>query len=296
MRLVDFFFALRPLVLVPAWSFFIVGFGLAHVDTAAPFPIERFTLLSLVLVAAYLINQVVDYESDRINDKGFFLQRGIFSRRLYVAVAVGCLGLALTAAIGRARAPGLLGASAALGLAYSVPPLRLVTRPGLDLLANGTGYGCLALLLGAGPAWSVSTLWMARLAAGFLAVAAVFLHTTVMDVDGDRRTGKRSIGVALGPERARSVAAWVGVGGAVSAWWSEATLLLVACATLAAVCVAAAALPQRLSSRTVCVAGTAMFALAAGVYEPLFLAAVAVLTLLTRLYYRKRFSLAYPAL
>lgn len=296
MRLVDFFFALRPLVLVPAWSFFIVGVGLSRVDAATAFPAERFFLLSLVLVGVYLINQVVDYESDRINNKGFFLQRGIFSRRLYVAAAAVCLATALTAAIVRARSPGLLVAAAALGLAYSVPPLRLVARPGLDLLANGIGYGCIALLLGAGSAWSPSVSWLARLLTGFLAVSAVFLHTTVMDADGDRRTRKRTIGVALGPERTRVVAAAAAVGCALSAWWGDATPLFAACAVLASMCVATAALPQRLSSRTVCVGGTALFACAAGAYEPLFLASVLALTLITKLYYRKRFSLAYPAL
>ena len=35
MRLVDFFFAMRPLVLVPAWSFFVLGYGLASAESAA---------------------------------------------------------------------------------------------------------------------------------------------------------------------------------------------------------------------------------------------------------------------
>ena len=296
MRLVDFFFALRPMVLIPAWSFFIVGFGLARDDDRAAFPVARFVLLSLVLVATYLINQVVDYESDRINGKGLFLQRGIFSRRLYVGVAATCVALALAGAVGRSLSPGLIAASAALGVAYSVPPVRLVARPGWDLVANGLGYGCIALLLGAGESASTSAPWVARLAAGFLAVAAVFLHTTILDLEGDRSTWKRTSGVALGAVRTRNVAAWAATGGALSAWWAESTLLFVACAGLAVACLGAAVLSRWVSSRSVCVGGTAAFAGAAGVVQPVFLIAIVALTLLTRLYYKRRFALAYPAL
>lgn len=296
MRWLDFFFALRPLVLVPAWSFFILGAGLARADAGAGFPTVRLLLLSLVLVATYLINQVIDFESDRINDKGYFLQRGIFSRRLYVAVAAACLASAMGAAVAGGHASRLLGASALLGLAYSIPPLRLAARPGLDLLANGLGYGCLALLLGAGDAWAWTPVWGARLAACFLAVAAVFLHTTALDLDGDRRTGKRTVGVVLGLARTRAAAAVMATFAAASAAWSAAPQLVVACAVLAIACVAAWLAPQRVGSRSVCVGGTALFAIVAGTFHPWFLLAIVALTALTRLYYKKRFSLAYPAL
>lgn len=296
MRWLDFFFALRPLVLVPAWSFFILGAGLAHADAGAAFPVVRLALLSLVLVATYLINQVIDFESDRINDKGYFLQRGIFSRRLYVVVASVCLMLALGAAVAGGHAPALLGASALLGLAYSIPPLRLSARAGLDLLANGLGYGCLALLLGAGDAWSWSVPWGARLAACFLAVAAVFLHTTALDIDGDQRTGKRTVGVVLGLARTRGVAAGVATSAAASAAWSGAPQLIAACTVLALACVWSGVAPRQVSSRSICVGGTALFAVIAAMFQPWFLVAILVLAALTRIYYKKRFSLAYPAL
>ena len=296
MRLIDFFFALRPMVLVPAWSFVIVGYGLARADGATPFPSERFCLLTLVLVATYLINQVVDYESDRLNDKGFFLQRGIFSRRLYVVAAIACLALALATAWVRQRSPELLLASAFLGVAYSLPPARLVARPGIDLVANGVGYGCLALLLGAGDAWAWSAAWGARLGAGFLAVATVFVHTTLLDLDGDRKSGKRTLGVALGRRRARLLAMGLGLGCVASAWWSGSSLLIAACAALAAASVGAATTPRWLSSRTLCVGGTGLFVVVAGVYAPAFLVCIVALTFLTRLYYRRRFALAYPSL
>jgi hypothetical protein len=61
---------------------------------------------------------------------------------------------------------------------------------------------------------------------------------------------------------------------AIAAWW--------------------ATLRPLFGSRIVVVGGTAVFALAAGVEQPVFLAAVLLLVVQTRTYYRRRFGLAYP--
>lgn len=300
MRLLDFFFAMRPLVLVPAWSFFLLGAGMARVE---PFPTLRFLLLSVVLAAAYLINQVVDAESDRVNDKGFFLQRRIFTPRLYVFVATASLGVALCVGLWRQDSPRLLLVAAALGLAYSLSPLRLSGRPGFDMLANALGYGGVALALGAGSLESLGGIaaltrspWGPRLLACMLAVAAVFLHTTVLDLEGDRRTGKRTTGVALGPERSRSMAAALGLGATAAALFAESPLLLGATGLLAMGVVAAWLRPRRVGSAAIAVGGTALFATAAGVGAPAFPLALLVLVAVTRLYYKRRFNLTYPSL
>jgi chlorophyll synthase len=300
MRLLDFFFAMRPLVLIPAWSFFLLGLDLSP---APGFPALRLLLLSVVLASSYLVNQVIDAESDRLNDKGFFLQRRIFTPRLYVAAAILGLGASLLVAGIRRESPGLLSLAAALGLAYSVPPLRLAGRPGFDLLANAAGYGGVAVLLGAGPLSELGgtevlkgSPWGPRLLACMLAVAAVFLHTTILDLEGDRRTGKRTSGVALGAGRTRALAALCGVGGAVAALAAAAPVLLGATVLLALGAIAAWLQPRRVGSGAIGVGGTALFALAAGVAWPAYPLALLVLVALTRSYYRRRFDLPYPAL
>jgi hypothetical protein len=135
-----------------------------------------------------------------------------------------------------------------------------------------------------------------ELVACMLAVAAVFLHTTLLDLDGDRRTGKRTSGVVLGPARARRLAALFALGGIASAGYLRHPVLLFATLGVGALAMASALLPGKVASRTVCVAGTAVFAAAAGIYVPPFPAGVLLLVFGTRLYFRHRFSLAYPAL
>lgn len=286
MRLLDAFFALRPLVLVPAWSFFLLGCD-------AAFPALRFGLLSAVLAGAYLVNQVTDFESDRLNGKGLFLQRGIFTRHAYlwwgVGLAIGALGVALL----RQERFVWLGTAAALGFAYSVPPLRLVSRPGFDLAANALGYGGVALVLGAPSLPAVGAL---RFAACTLAVACVFLHTTLLDLEGDRRTHKRTSGVALGPAAARAGAAAAGAAAVACAVAAKSPGIAAASSATALLAAIALLRPEVVSSRTVVVGATAAFAVAAGVRFPAFLIALFLLVVATRLYYRHRFALRYPAL
>lgn len=288
MRFLDAFFALRPLVLVPAWSFFLLGS-----DPASDFHALRFALLSAVLAGAYLVNQVTDFDSDRLNGKGLFLQRGIFSRRAYVVCGVALAAGAIAIALSRRDGAAWLVLAAALGFAYSVPPLRLVARPGLDLVANAIGYGGVALVLGATSWYAAGPL---RLVACGLAVACVFLHTTLMDLDGDRRTGKRTTGVVLGPLRARTWAAVAGIAAAACAIAARAPDIAAAASVTALLAIVAGVRPAWVSSRTIVVGATAAFALAAGVRFPWFLVGLVLLALATRAYYRRRFALAYPAL
>jgi 4-hydroxybenzoate polyprenyltransferase len=297
MRLVDFFFALRPLVLVPAWSFFLLGVGLVrHSDAHAPFPALALACFTLVMAGVYLVNQVVDQESDRINGKGFFLQRGIFTPRLYAWVAVAFLAASFAVALWQRASPGWIAMAALLGLAYSLPPVRLAARPGLDLLANAAGYGGIAVVLGnaaAGPAAVPARPWL--LASTALAVGAVFVHTTLLDLEGDRRTGKRTLGVVWGAGAMRALAAVLAALALAAAGAARNPLLAIPAGVLLLMTCAAAWRPARVASRSVCVGGTLVYAAAAGLVWPPFLPALAVLVLLTRLYYRHRFGIAYPA-
>ena len=288
MRILDFFFALRPLVLVPAWSFFLLGAAAA--GALQPFPATRLIALTLVLIGGYMVNQVVDFETDRLNGKGLFLQRGLFSRRTYLVAAAVCTAGGVVVALAAREAPVRIATAAALVLAYSIPPLRLSSRAGFDLVANAAGYGVLAPWTGAGE----SALPTGFGIAGALAVGAVFVHTTLLDLPGDRTTGKRTLGVVLPAGVARGVAVALAAPTPLllhAAGWPVAG----AAGTTALLCLAAAVAPAHCASRTVCVAATAAFALAAAVAWPPFGPALAGLVVGTRLYYRRRFGLTYPA-
>jgi len=283
MRLLDAFFAARPLVLIPAWSFFILG---AETDAATGLPVLRLFLLSLVLLATHLLNQVVDFESDRLNHKGFFLQQGVFRQRHYMVAATLLMSVALGVSWARREGAVLLSLAAILGLAYNLRPLQWSHRPVVDLLANAIGYGGVAYLLA--QTAPINRGLSYEVLATTCSVGAVFLHTTLLDLDGDRRDAKITSGVWLGERRARVLAAVLATTALAAAGMSSIPLLIVPCALLAM-------LTWFASSQRISVWGTTLFAIAAAVAIWWFAIVVLLLVLVTRLYYARRFRLRYPS-
>ncbi len=315
LRIGDWIFVTRPLILLPAASFYLLGARTARLrewTEALPdaFAWGLVCLLSLS-VAAYLVNLVHDEDADRLNDKGHYLTRGIFTRRTVVAMALGALAVAAVAfrrCVPPQHAP--LAGVLALGYAYSLPPIRLVARPGLDVLANAAGYGGLSFVAG----WSAisgdtATAWYASVPY-MLVVAATFLHTTILDVDGDRAAGKTTFTVRWGVPLSSRLAALACVAAAAMLAWgphpdardplAPAVVLvsMVACA-LADVRIRRAVRRGRLpvvirTSETIVQGMTALVVVAAALSFPVFLAIAAGIALLARVYYRARFGITYP--
>jgi 1,4-dihydroxy-2-naphthoate octaprenyltransferase len=221
--------AARPHLLLPAWLAALTGaaLGPSAGQTIAPSHIlAGVACWSLTLLAVNLVNLLTDQASDLANGKNL-AWRGVVGPDLLGATAAGASLLGVAGAI--LLAPQILLpvlAGLGLGLAYCLPPTRLCARPGLDLLAHLAGYALLApwtgsLLAGApaaGPA-PLAVLYLVPL------VGVSFLLTAVLDLPGDRATGKRTSAVwlarkwtaldgwAAGPWRRRSII--VGVAGGV---------------------------------------------------------------------------------
>ena len=155
LRMCDFVFVLRPLILIPAWSFYLIGAAQGR-NSATPviaaFPAPPvFLSLTLILITSYLLNQVFDRDSDEKNGKCFYLSRGIFEARTLIILATVSFVAASTVfrnVEGVQR--GLLIGTLFLSLVYSLPPVRLCARPFADMIANGAGYGGLAYAPAAG--------------------------------------------------------------------------------------------------------------------------------------------------
>ncbi|MCX6827099.1 MAG: UbiA family prenyltransferase, partial [candidate division Zixibacteria bacterium] len=144
-KIIDFIFAARPMLLLPVWSIYLISFR--QINYQEPFTSHSFLLLagvSLMVAGAYFINQIFDYESDLINKKIGFLQKGLISRREMTAafMTVSAISLIISLLAGW-EALALYMLIFLLGYFYSAPPLRLKDRPFWGLIANGFGYGLL---------------------------------------------------------------------------------------------------------------------------------------------------------
>jgi 4-hydroxybenzoate polyprenyltransferase len=224
----DCLFLLRIPLLVPVWTILFLGWIIGS-DSARPGGFlaggaamsSRFWLgtagFSLIVASIYVVNQIVDIESDRINHKLFLLPQGVISIRTAWIIAGLCAlsGLVINAGI-IADAPltviSLL--SLLLGALYNLPPAQLKNSPCGGVCASALGHGMLTFLAGwylAGTLYDAggSIVLMSGLMSGIaptLANAAVYLATTIPDAPGDRITGKKTFCVAYGEKKTAVVA------------------------------------------------------------------------------------------
>jgi 4-hydroxybenzoate polyprenyltransferase len=220
-KTVDMLFLLRLPLLAPVWTVLILGW-IAGSPNARAGGLVYGTLFvnlfafSLLVASIYVVNQIQDIESDRINRKLFLLPRGIISIPAAWALATVCaatgLALAFTQGIWM-FALFVLGFFT--GILYNLPPAQLKNHPTGGVIANSLGHGMITFFVGwlsakHGQAITAELLMLGLLSslAPAFANGAVFLATTIPDDAGDRQTGKRTFCVAYG-KKATSVAALV---------------------------------------------------------------------------------------
>ena len=190
-----------------------------------------------------------------------------------------------------------------LSLAYSLPPLRLVARPFADLLANALGYGGVAYVAGFA-SWHPSAADASLLALPYVfLVGATFLHTTIMDVGGDRKSGKVTTSVVIGAAPSATLSWVLAASGLVPALAVSfarfgdklAPMILAVCT---AVFVHAAMRARRpggdTASSNAVQWATVLVTIPAVIAWPVYLLLLLPLVVAARLYYRARFGVTYP--
>jgi len=304
-RIPDYIFLLRPMILIPVWTFFLLG--ARHGSASSGLDIRPFSFFAgiisftALLGAVYIINQISDRETDLKSGKLFLLSHSIITTR--AAALEAALLLSLSIALGILFMPAgfniVLLISLCLGLAYSVEPVRLKKRPVLDVLANAVGNGVLNTLAG----WTAIGAPLEGLAVLIpypLAVASVHLTTTLADIEGDVSSGLRTSGVALGAKRGIALA--VGLMAAAVAAASAVDNQPAFYASLLSIPIflipARSSKREHIASSILLPAKTAtlIFSVTAGFLFPLYIPFLAAIVLVTRLYYRSRFGMAYPSL
>lgn len=207
-EILDYFFLLRPTLFYPIWTFFLAGcwggmkFGVGASVFAHPAgPVWVALGLSLVMGSVFILNQIQDAETDRVNGKLFLIANGIVSlKEAYTeAILLGVCGLGISFWIDIRVGLCLLVLLVLSGWLYNYPPAEWKDRPVMGIVTNAVGgliIYCLGWMTGGG-----AGIVPLRAAAYTLAGAAVFLNTTLPDIEGDEKTGKITFGVRYGIER-----------------------------------------------------------------------------------------------
>jgi 4-hydroxybenzoate polyprenyltransferase len=155
----------------------------------------------LIWGAVLAQNDLYDLPSDRANPRKATapLVTGAVSagrlRLWYRALALAAIGAAVL--VGPLFVPGV-AAVLVLGWAYSVPPLRLKTRPGWDVAVNALVVGVVSPAAG----WSITRSpwqfpWQFAVL-GALFAAALYVPTTVTDLSADTDAGDTTFAVRFG--------------------------------------------------------------------------------------------------
>jgi 4-hydroxybenzoate polyprenyltransferase len=195
----DYFMLLRPTLFLPLWIFFLLGAHHAGGEISLG-AVSAFVFYTMLMGGVYIFNQIIDIESDKKNKKLFLLSDGLIPlKNAYIEMtALFFIAVSGSFILGMKIFIAFL-VSLFLGITYSLPPVETKGKPFLDILWNASGYGVLAFMVGwlvvaSEPSKSMFVIAIPY----FFAVAAVFVNTTIPDIEGDREEGKVTTGVFLG--------------------------------------------------------------------------------------------------
>lgn len=317
MHFLDYIFLLRPTVLIPGWIFLLLGYYRAEggMFRVTPLFVLGFVIYTMIMGAGYIVNQIADIETDRINNKLFILPRGLVSvKAAYVEVIIlVAVAFVLSFFFSSVYRVFLL-LSFVLGLLYSVKPAKFKGRPFLDLVSNAFGYGFLAFAVGWLTIKDFSLNTFIYSIPYILAVGAVFVNATVLDIKGDKEAGEITTGVYLG-ERKALLLALVLVVGSLASSVVLSDFVCLPCAAIASIfffwAYRVKNKTQKLSSseeetlqsikgeRTVLISvrfSVPLLAIAVCVIYPWFFVLLLLVFFLSRFYYKRRFNFVYPSI
>lgn len=300
----DYIFLLRPLILIPSWNFLLIGSFLARGRGGFTHEIVfGLILYTCVMGGIYILNQIADRDSDRINKKLFLLSEGLISvKSAYVEMTILWLIALAGAWLFDVSVFIFIIISLVMGIMYSLPPVKLKGKPILDTLANGIGYGAVNLAVG----WLLVRSFESGLFIHFipyvLSISAVFINTTVVDMEGDKQTGEMTTAVVLGPMVSYLVSALLMVSAVIFSWMLRDLVCLIASVSslpLFAYTAIQYAVTQKVN-RNITIASFRVpgiiFTLITCYLFPPYIVVMIVVLVGMRLYYKYRFGISYPTL
>ena len=298
MKYLDYLFIARPVLMPPVWTILLLGYHRASPFSVYDNPIGlAFLLISFSIGAVYILNQIHDIESDRINKKLFFLAEGLISVKnawaeTILLISIGIIGaFMISLQLGSLFVIGFV-----FGFLYSAPPLSLKNRHIWGLLFNSLGHGSLTFLIGWCVASNLSLEAFLFSLPYLLAVAAVYLNTTLPDIEGDRKAKKITLGVKLGI----SVSCWLSVIFVLSSFFLALVVkdwVFMLAAGLCLPIFVFAALTKEIKQIILSSKMAVLFlTLAAAVFYPWYFIILVLGFLGTRIYYQVRFNMTYPTI
>jgi 4-hydroxybenzoate polyprenyltransferase len=313
----DYFFLIRPTLLIPVWTFLLLGYywgkrcsefgvgsgewGVRSFEFQLPASefLWVFLLYSALMSGVYILNQITDRETDRINKKLFLLSENIIPVKFaLIEMAILFLfAIAFSIIFFQLSLFTLfVFLSLIMGIFYSVPPFKFKGKPVFDLLWNSLGFGFLN--------FSVGWLATARFSPGMvyhslpyvLSVGGVFLTTTIPDISGDEDSGDRTTGVFLGKRKTGLLSSLFLFLALVSSFIVRDPVCFIA-SSIALPLFLFAVLKDGVRFYLISIRiGAPLLVILTAFLFPYYILLLVITFASLKIYYKNRFSLSYPSL
>jgi 4-hydroxybenzoate polyprenyltransferase len=293
----DPLFVLRPTLFFPCWTLFLAGARLSDGGHNGFRIVWAMVVTGAAMGVIYLINQLRDVGTDRINRKLPYFSQGIFSDRtawyeVYGLTAFSILGAAL---VSWGFLAIVLGALLITGGIYNYPPFVWKDHPFWGIAAAVIGGG-LAFLAGAEAGGGLRVGSVIGMLPYVFAFAATSLWTEIPDITGDRAMGKRTFAVEYGM-LSTLLLGCVGVTVSMVLGMSMGDWVIGWAALLSMPLFFYALVTKQVRWVMLAVKWSIfILALLVGCHYPGFLVLIAGYYLLARVYHLKRFGVIYPSL
>jgi len=310
-KYLDYFFVLRPTLFFPVWTLGLAGvwaqsrFGAQNTMFANDIQIGSIDLtiflflglFTLLMGAVFLINQIEDVESDKLNNKLFLIANEDISIRKAYIETFFLIAVPLLIMIWKRFDLALLMGLAffIMGWLYSCRPVVLKDKPIGGILPNFVG-GYIIFFYG----------WMIKGYAGIemiyyatpyvLGMIGVYFFTTVPDIEGDKGAKKITIAVKYGANRVIMTGLIMDVLAIIAGILTRDIVILIPTVLI---------LPFFINSA---ITKSNQFVLKTNKFAALFLSLVicyhfhlylvllVFLYFFSKWYYKKRFNITYPSL
>lgn len=297
----DFLFVLRPTLFYPVWTFFLAGYWGAtqnYIEIGGLKKTLNFWLvlsgMTMLMGSVFILNQTQDVETDRMNSKLFLLANGIISiKTAYIeAFILALIGLVMGFFVSPIIGFGILLLLILSGWLYNYPPFIWKNRPILGMMVNVLG-GWIIYYLG----WFVlssQVIFPVQSVGYVFACAAVFLNTTLPDVEGDAENGKMTLGVKWGVKKTVLWAAAFELLALFAALFTKDKLLLMTSILVSPFFIVSALRPSVPNAIRATKFSIFIMTMVVCYYFLYFLIPVWVIFFGSVAYYRLRFNIHYP--
>jgi len=296
LRYLDYVFLIRPVLMPPVWTILLLGHRRSsQLSGESNLPGLALLLVTFLVGAVYVLNQIFDIESDRQNQKLFFLAKEYISKKSAIFEMVLLNLVSIIPAFLISTTLGLLFAlGMVFGFYYSVPPFSLKNTPVGGLLLNAFAHGNLAFLMGWSMNHSLSTKSLLLSLPYMLAVGAIYLNTTVPDVEGDKKAGKITLSVRWGKMSVIFLSSILVAMAIVLSFVVKDIPFLIASSLSFPFFIFSAFTKKEREIILATKVSILFLSIAAGIFYPWYFAILIFGFIGTRLYYKARFNLDYP--